>query len=225
VFAIGAARGRARLVRGRIGNRRDRLCGRDLGNYAIRAQPPLVSPPSQHDRRPFAELVVSSARATSIPFASWVRASCSSCSGSDRRCLRGTRRPAARDPLYQRSAYQALRAMRLALTDPLSGLGNHRSFQERLKHELLRAEADDEPFTLCMIDVDDFKRINDSTGTRSATACSPVSGGGCARTARPSGWAATSSLCLPGVTADEALSLPRQSSPASARSSLPTSVR
>jgi diguanylate cyclase (GGDEF)-like protein/putative nucleotidyltransferase with HDIG domain len=66
--------------------------------------------------------------------------------------------------LYQRSTYHALRAMRLALTDPLTGLGNHRHFHERLQRELLDAEADGTPFTLCLLDVDDFKRINDLFG-------------------------------------------------------------
>jgi diguanylate cyclase (GGDEF)-like protein len=66
--------------------------------------------------------------------------------------------------LYQRSAYQALRAMRLALTDPLTGLGNHRSFHERLQHELRTAEARNRTLTLCLLDVDDFKRVNDLFG-------------------------------------------------------------
>ena len=117
-------------------------------------------------RRPFAELVVSSTRSTAVPFALmgsaalmlvvlWQRSPLLSAA------LVG---PLLAISLYQRSAYQALRAMRLALTDPLTGLGNHRSFQERLQRELLRAEADGEPFTLCMIDIDDFKRINDLYG-------------------------------------------------------------
>src|SRR6266545_380215 len=42
--------------------------------------------------------------------------------------------------LYQRSTYRALHAMRLALTDPLTGLGNHRHFHERLQRELVAAE-------------------------------------------------------------------------------------
>ena len=54
--------------------------------------------------------------------------------------------------------------MRLALTDPLTGLGNHRHFQERLEAELDRAETRLEPLTLCLIDLDDFKRINHSYG-------------------------------------------------------------
>ncbi|MFL5966514.1 MAG: HD domain-containing phosphohydrolase [Gaiellaceae bacterium] len=66
--------------------------------------------------------------------------------------------------LYQRSTHRALRAMRLALTDPLTGLGNHRHFHERLQRELQTAEEDATPLTLCFVDVDDFKSINDRFG-------------------------------------------------------------
>jgi diguanylate cyclase (GGDEF)-like protein len=66
--------------------------------------------------------------------------------------------------LYQRSTHRALRAMRLALTDPLTGLGNHRHFHERLQRELLRAEEEARPLTLCFVDIDDFKKINDRFG-------------------------------------------------------------
>jgi diguanylate cyclase (GGDEF)-like protein len=66
--------------------------------------------------------------------------------------------------LYQRSTYRALRAMRLALTDPLTNLGNHRHFHERLQRELQAAEEKGEPLSLCLVDIDDFKRINDRFG-------------------------------------------------------------
>ena len=66
--------------------------------------------------------------------------------------------------LYQRSTYQALRAMRLALTDPLTNLGNHRHFHERLQRELQVAEEKGHPLSLCLVDIDDFKRINDQFG-------------------------------------------------------------
>jgi diguanylate cyclase (GGDEF)-like protein len=66
--------------------------------------------------------------------------------------------------LYQRSTQSALRAMRLALTDPLTGLGNHRHFHERLQRELLHAEEQHTPLTLCFVDIDDFKKINDRFG-------------------------------------------------------------
>ena len=65
---------------------------------------------------------------------------------------------------YQRSTHDALRAMRLALTDPLTGLGNHRNFHERLQRELLNAEEQRSPLTLCFVDIDDFKKINDRFG-------------------------------------------------------------
>jgi diguanylate cyclase (GGDEF)-like protein/putative nucleotidyltransferase with HDIG domain len=66
--------------------------------------------------------------------------------------------------LYQRAIVRALRAMRLALTDPLTGLGNHRHFHERLERELRSAHERRLPLTLCLVDVDDFKRINDRFG-------------------------------------------------------------
>jgi diguanylate cyclase (GGDEF)-like protein/putative nucleotidyltransferase with HDIG domain len=66
--------------------------------------------------------------------------------------------------LYQRSTHRALRAMRLALTDPLTGLGNHRHFHERLQRELLHAEESDDPLALCFVDIDDFKHVNDRFG-------------------------------------------------------------
>ena len=66
--------------------------------------------------------------------------------------------------LYQRSTHRAVRATRLALTDPLTGLGNHRHFHERLQRELLSAEEQARPLTLCFVDVDDFKKVNDRHG-------------------------------------------------------------
>jgi diguanylate cyclase (GGDEF)-like protein/putative nucleotidyltransferase with HDIG domain len=66
--------------------------------------------------------------------------------------------------LYQRAIVRALRAMRLALTDPLTGLGNHRHFHERLERELRHANERRLPLSVCLVDVDDFKRINDRFG-------------------------------------------------------------
>ncbi|HEY3184461.1 MAG TPA: GGDEF domain-containing protein [Gaiellaceae bacterium] len=66
--------------------------------------------------------------------------------------------------LYQRSTYKTLEATRLALTDPLTGLGNRRHFHERLETDLDRAEREGGSVALCVIDVDDFKRVNDELG-------------------------------------------------------------
>jgi diguanylate cyclase (GGDEF)-like protein len=51
-----------------------------------------------------------------------------------------------------------------ALKDPLTGLLNHRAFQERLEEELRRAERARQPASLIALDVDDFKVINDTLG-------------------------------------------------------------
>jgi diguanylate cyclase (GGDEF)-like protein len=66
--------------------------------------------------------------------------------------------------LYQRSTFKAIRAMRLALTDPLTGLGNHRSFHERLQRELVVAEEHGTSLALCLVDFDDLKSVNDRFG-------------------------------------------------------------
>jgi diguanylate cyclase (GGDEF)-like protein len=72
--------------------------------------------------------------------------------------------PLAAISLYQRSTHRALKAMRLALTDPLTGLGNHRHFHERLQRELDTAQEHGGYVSLVLLDIDDFKRINDELG-------------------------------------------------------------
>ena len=66
--------------------------------------------------------------------------------------------------LYQRSVHSALKAMRLALTDPLTGLGNHRHFHERLQHDLDKAQEEGFALTLVLLDIDNFKQVNDRHG-------------------------------------------------------------
>jgi diguanylate cyclase (GGDEF)-like protein len=51
-----------------------------------------------------------------------------------------------------------------ATTDPLTGIGNRRSFQMALETELKRATRDARPLTLVLIDLDGFKEINDTHG-------------------------------------------------------------
>jgi diguanylate cyclase (GGDEF)-like protein len=66
--------------------------------------------------------------------------------------------------LYQRSVTKALVATRLALTDGLTGLGNQGHFHERLEQELDEAEAQGTTLSLCLLDVDGMKRVNDTLG-------------------------------------------------------------
>ncbi len=51
-----------------------------------------------------------------------------------------------------------------AQSDPLTGLWNHRAFHERVRSALLRASAGRDPVALVMLDLDDFKRVNDVYG-------------------------------------------------------------
>ena len=52
----------------------------------------------------------------------------------------------------------------LASTDGLTGLFNYRTLHERLKHELDRSRRYGSPLSLIMLDIDLFKRVNDSYG-------------------------------------------------------------
>ena len=51
-----------------------------------------------------------------------------------------------------------------AQTDPLTGLFNHRAFHERLRQALAEASRSHDVISLLMLDIDDFKRVNDVYG-------------------------------------------------------------
>jgi diguanylate cyclase (GGDEF)-like protein/putative nucleotidyltransferase with HDIG domain len=59
--------------------------------------------------------------------------------------------------LYERLAARAA-------ADPLTGLPNHRTFQERLTSAITHAQASGQPLSLCLLDLDRFKEINDAHG-------------------------------------------------------------
>jgi diguanylate cyclase (GGDEF)-like protein len=67
---------------------------------------------------------------------------------------------------YRRQIAAATRAemdllQRAALTDHLSGLGNHRAFAEEESRALSFARRDGTSIAMALIDIDDFKQIND----------------------------------------------------------------
>jgi diguanylate cyclase (GGDEF)-like protein len=51
-----------------------------------------------------------------------------------------------------------------ASSDPLTGLANHRVFHERLNDEVARAQRHERPLALAVMDLDHFKRVNDTHG-------------------------------------------------------------
>jgi two-component system, cell cycle response regulator len=55
-------------------------------------------------------------------------------------------------------------AQRMAIMDGLTGIWNHRWFQIQFAQELDRAERFKRPFSLLVLDIDDFKRFNDTYG-------------------------------------------------------------
>jgi two-component system, cell cycle response regulator len=72
--------------------------------------------------------------------------------------------PAAVLHLRIQKALEHARTRRLASTDGLTEVYNHRTFQERLSQEIARADRYRRPLSVLMIDVDHFKVYNDTCG-------------------------------------------------------------
>jgi len=60
--------------------------------------------------------------------------------------------------------HQLLDARYQAATDPLTGLLNHRTFHERIREVVAERLQQGGEVTLIMVDIDNFKRVNDSLG-------------------------------------------------------------
>src|ERR1700744_3635128 len=59
----------------------------------------------------------------------------------------------------------------LALMDDLTGVGNRRQLLQRLTEECARSDRSDQPFALLVVDLDNFKTINDTHGHAAGDAC------------------------------------------------------
>jgi diguanylate cyclase (GGDEF)-like protein len=62
------------------------------------------------------------------------------------------------------------RLLSMATSDPLTGLLNHRAFQERVESEVSRAQRYGRPLALVLLDLDHFKTINDAYGHQAGDA-------------------------------------------------------
>ena len=59
---------------------------------------------------------------------------------------------------------ELIEARDAACTDPLTGALNRRGFEQTCARELARAQRDGKQLALALIDLDDFKRLNDTLG-------------------------------------------------------------
>ena len=75
----------------------------------------------------------------------------------------------------------------LAATDPLTGLKNRRYMSERMDHEFSRAARLGASLAIIMIDIDFFKRFNDTYGHLAGDACLKMVSGVIARTGNRTG--------------------------------------
>lgn len=66
--------------------------------------------------------------------------------------------------LSQKRALAETKLAELALTDPLTGIGNRRKFEMVASKALLANERNCQPLMLAYLDVDNFKKINDKFG-------------------------------------------------------------
>ncbi len=66
--------------------------------------------------------------------------------------------------VYESMAEENLSLQKLAISDPLTGLYNRRFFDMRLSEEFRLATRHNLPLSLVLMDVDHFKRINDTHG-------------------------------------------------------------
>lgn len=65
---------------------------------------------------------------------------------------------------HRKTQRQSAEMERLAITDLLTGLGNSRSLEETLIREVARARRMDRPLSCVLIDLDDFRMMNDQFG-------------------------------------------------------------
>ena len=66
--------------------------------------------------------------------------------------------------LSLRESRRSRRAQEDALADPLTGLPNRHAFEERMEREWTRAKRYERELGLLLIDLDDFKEVNDTRG-------------------------------------------------------------
>ncbi|MBC7502556.1 MAG: diguanylate cyclase [Herminiimonas sp.] len=73
--------------------------------------------------------------------------------------------------MEERVAARTSELKAMSLRDELTGVANRRAFDERLQEELGRGRRNRQPVSLLIIDIDHFKKVNDSFGHPVGDAC------------------------------------------------------
>ena len=87
--------------------------------------------------------------------------------------------------IAQRQRLALAAAETRARTDALTGLANRAAFEERLEQEIERVVRYGHPFSLALLDLDDFKQVNDLYGHLAGD--DALRAGGAASSPGPSG--------------------------------------
>jgi len=130
-------------------------------------------------------------------------------SRSQGRLVRGLERSAAYGALALRNASLMESVQRLAATDGLTEIANRRSFELALERELARATRAAEYVSLVMVDIDNFKELNDTYGHQAGDEVLRRAGAALARECREFDTAARYggeefAVILPGCDPDRA---------------------
>jgi diguanylate cyclase (GGDEF)-like protein len=88
----------------------------------------------------------------------------------ERRVVAAVERFASQAALALKNAWLLEQVRRLAGSDGLTGLPNRRHFEESLERELGRAGRTGQPVNLLILDIDHFKKINDTYGHQTGDA-------------------------------------------------------
>jgi diguanylate cyclase (GGDEF)-like protein len=87
--------------------------------------------------------------------------------------------------LLYRNSQSEIVLKRLATTDPLTGALNRRHFMELMSREQRRAERYNAVFSMLMVDIDHFKRVNDTYGHQTGDQAIQAMADACQKALRP----------------------------------------